>query len=439
MTMAVRRIRTAGEEALAAQFAALRARASEPARLADLRAEAFANVEASGLPNRRVEDWKYTDLRGAMEEVFPVAPAPAADVIEKARALVDGAALPGARRLVFVDGHFVSSLSDLTSLEAGLSVATFSAAQDGEAFAALLGAHRAGADIARSLNSAFVQGALSLNVAAGASPSRLLHVIFAGVADRAFAYGRMTIGLAEGARLSVAVSVVGAAGARQNNRAFEISLARGAVLDIARMQDETVHALDLCTTLAEIAADARLNTFDLTTGAAVSRNEIAAHFSGAAAHADLHGAALLAGNQHGDTTLFVDHAVADCTSAEQFRAVLDGRARGVFAGRIVVRPDAQKSDARMMSRALLLSEDAEADNKPELEIYADDVTCSHGAVAGRLDEDLLFYLRARGIPEREARALLIQAFVGDATERIASEPLREFIQAAMLKRLEALR
>ena len=152
---------------------------------------------------------------------------------------------------------------------------------------------------------------------------------------------------------------------------------------------------------------------------------------------NVNGVNLLKGTQHGDTTLVVDHAVPHCTSREVFRAVIDDRAHSVFQGRIIVRPDAQKTDGKMMTRALLLSDEAEADNKPELEIFADDVTCGHGATAGALDESLLFYLRARGLPEKEAQALLIQAFVGEAIEGIADDDLREAVMAAAERWLEA--
>ena len=141
--------------------------------------------------------------------------------------------------------------------------------------------------------------------------------------------------------------------------------------------------------------------------------------------------------QHADTTLFMDHAVPNCASREIFRAVVDDRAHSVFQGRIIVRPHAQKTDAKMMTRALLLSDEAEADNKPELEIFADDVTCGHGATTGALDESLLFYLRARGLSEKEAQALLIQAFVGEAIESIVNDDLREIAIAAAQRWLEA--
>ncbi len=174
-----------------------------------------------------------------------------------------------------------------------------------------------------------------------------------------------------------------------------------------------------------LGAKAHLNTFGLTTGAGVSRFQAFIECAGEGAKIETNGVNLLNGKQHADTTLFIDHTVPNCSSREVFRAVVDDRAHSVFQGRIVVRPDAQKTDAKMMTRALLLSDEAEADNKPELEIFADDVTCGHGATSGALDESLLFYLRARGLPEKEAQALLIQAFVGEAIESIASDSLRE--------------
>jgi Fe-S cluster assembly protein SufD len=171
----------------------------------------------------------------------------------------------------------------------------------------------------------------------------------------------------------------------------------------------------------------------------VSRYQAFLRFDGEGAQAETGGVNLLTATQHGDTTMFLDHAVPACSSREIFRAVLDNRARSVFQGRILVRPVAQKTDARMMIRALLLSDEAESDSKPELEIYADDVACGHGSTSGALDEGLLFYLRARGLPETEAQALLIQAFVGEAIELIADEQVRTAALAAAARYLAARR
>jgi Fe-S cluster assembly protein SufD len=175
----------------------------------------------------------------------------------------------------------------------------------------------------------------------------------------------------------------------------------------------------------------------MTTGAAVSRLQGFVTLAGEGSELLVNGVNLLKKTEHGDTTLVIDHVVPHCTSREVFRAVIDDRAHSVFQGRIIVRPDAQKTDGKMMTRALLLSDEAEADNKPELEIFADDVTCGHGATSGALDESLLFYLRARGLPEKDAQALLIQAFVGEAIEGIADDDLREAVMAAAQRWLEA--
>ncbi len=179
------------------------------------------------------------------------------------------------------------------------------------------------------------------------------------------------------------------------------------------------------TLMAAVGAHARFNEFLFTTGGSVVRNQAFVHFGGEGTIASIRGANLLKGRQHADTTLVVDHAVANCTSREVFKSVLDEEARNVFQGKITVRPHAQKTDAKMSTHALLLSDKAEADNKPELEIFADDVQCGHGATSGALDEDLLFYLKARGIPPKEAEALLIQAFVGEAVEGIEHAGLRD--------------
>jgi Fe-S cluster assembly protein SufD len=196
-------------------------------------------------------------------------------------------------------------------------------------------------------------------------------------------------------------------------------------------------AANISSGLFTVGAKAKYNLFNMTSGGAVSRFQGFVAMKGEGSELNVNGVNLLKGTQHGDTTLVVDHAVPHCTSREIFRAVVDDRAHSVFQGRIIVRPHAQKTDGKMMTRALLLSDEAEADNKPELEIFADDVTCGHGATAGALDESLLFYLRARGLPEKAAQALLIQAFVGEAIEGISDDNLREAVMTAAERWLEA--
>jgi Fe-S cluster assembly protein SufD len=177
--------------------------------------------------------------------------------------------------------------------------------------------------------------------------------------------------------------------------------------------------------MAAVGAHSRFNEFLFTTGGEVVRNQLFVRFTGEETIAGIRGACLLKGKQHADTTLVAEHVAQACTSRETFKSVLDGQAHSVFQGKIIVRPHAQKTDAKMATHALLLSDTAEADNKPELEIFADDVQCGHGATAGALDDDLLFYLKARGIPEKQAQSLLIQAFVGEAVEGIEHAGLRD--------------
>jgi Fe-S cluster assembly protein SufD len=217
----------------------------------------------------------------------------------------------------------------------------------------------------------------------------------------------------------------------QVNAALELFVGDEAHVDHVKIINEGADALHVSTLAAAIGAHARFNAFTYTAGGAVVRNQLFLNFDGEGTVAGIRGATLLKGSQHADTTLVANHIARDCQSREVFKTVLDDEAHGVFQGRIIVRPHAQKTDAKMMTRALLLSDRAEADNKPELEIFADDVQCGHGATAGALDDELKFYLMARGIPEAEAEALLIQAFLGEAIEGIEHAGLREALMESV--------
>jgi Fe-S cluster assembly protein SufD len=241
-----------------------------------------------------------------------------------------------------------------------------------------------------------------------------------------------------GARLMLIESFEGPdANDYQVNTALQMFVGDGAHVDHVKVTREGDKALHVSSLMADVGAQARFNTFVFTTGGAVVRNQLFLRFGGESTIANIRGASLLKGRQHADTTLVVDHAVANGQSREVFKTVLDDESRGIFQGKIIVRQGAQKTDAKMASHALMLSDEAEADNKPELEIFADDVQCGHGATAGDLDEDLLFYLKARGIPQKEAEALLIQAFVGDAVEGIEHAGLREALMEAVVAWLAA--
>jgi Fe-S cluster assembly protein SufD len=441
MNAEVRLIKTAAETALATSFAAVRRALPGVASIGALREDAFRRFETEGLPHRRVEEWKYTDLRALMREAKPLAGVP--DAAAKARAKTALAVLAAieARRIVFVDGAFVPELSDLAGLEAGLTIrstAQVLAAGDPDLIA-LLGRVVPTDDVAVALNTAFMGDGAVIQVAQGAALAQPIHLVFVNVGSApAAVFVRSLVVIEKGARAMLLESHVGAATSDdQVNTVLELKVGDEAHVDHIKITGEGAGALHVSTLMAAIGAHARFNEFLFTTGGAVVRNQAFVRFDGEGTIAGIRGASLLKGRQHADTTLVVDHAVADCTSREVFKSVLDEEGRSVFQGKIIVRPHAQKTDAKMATHALLLSETAEADNKPELEIFADDVQCGHGATSGALDEDLLFYLKARGIPANEAEALLIQAFVGEAVEGIEHAGLRDALMDHVVAWLKA--
>ena len=437
MNVEVRPIRTAAETALAASFAAAKASLPGADGVAALREEAFRRFEAGGLPSRRIEEWKYTDLRALMREAKPLAPLP--DAAARRWAAESAALLASidARRIVFVDGSFVPELSDLSDLEPGLSIRSMASALEAGDTRVLtrMGRISPTADTAMALNTAFMRDGAVIDVAAGVALARPIHLVF--VAARKEASAVFTCSLAmigKGARAMLVESHEGSS-EQQVNTAMELDVADEAHVDHVKIT--AAGALHVSTMMAAVGAHSRFNEFLFTAGGAVVRNQIFVRFAGTGTIAGIRGASLLKGNQHADTTLLVDHVAEGCTSRETFKSVLDGESRGVFQGKIIVRPGAQKTDAKMATHALLLSDTAESDNKPELEIFADDVQCGHGATSGALDEDLLFYLRARGITQPEAEALLIQAFVGEAVEGIEHAGLRDVLMEQVVKWLNA--
>ena len=204
-----------------------------------------------------------------------------------------------------------------------------------------------------------------------------------------------------------------------------MQLGEGASLSHIKVATDLGSVTHLANWLVELGGESSYRAFQYTSSVGVARNQLRATFKGEHAKLDISGVFLGRKSEHIDTTLFVDHAVPHGESRELFKGVLDGEARGIFQGKVIVRPDAQKTDGKQMAQALMLSETAEFDSKPELEIYADDVVCGHGSTAAELDHDLLFYLRARGIPLDQARALLIQSFIGEAIAKVDNTALRE--------------
>jgi Fe-S cluster assembly protein SufD len=408
---------------------------------AEARRAAFEAYERTGLPSRRIEDWKYTDLRALMREVLPLAPAPDAAALKGAAAALKLQAVRGARRLVLLDGVFAPKLSDLGELDKGLSIRTLREVL--EAGDAALQAQLFSPDSVNpmvALNSAMMTDGVVIDVANGAvlkQPLQIVHVASGAVPAAMFTRSMLRLG--KDAGVTLVESYIAADGARayQLHDSLIATIGDNSRLDHVRLVEDSREAFNISSALLTLGAHAHFNTFGMASGAGVSRYQATIAFAGEGSKVETNGVNLLNGKQHADTTLFMDHAVPNCSSREIFRAVVDDSGHSVFQGRIVVRPHAQKTDAKMMTRALLLSDDAEADNKPELEIFADDVTCGHGATTGALDESLLFYLRARGLSEKEAQALLIQAFVGEAIESIVNDDLRELAITAAQRWLEA--
>ena len=440
MNAEIRPMKTAAELALAETFASAKPKLPGDGKVVALREAAFKRFDAQGLPHRRVEEWKYTDLRALMREAKPLAGLP--DAAAKTRAKSAGRMLADidARRLVFVDGTFVPELSDLEKLEAGLEVRSL--AQALAAGDPLVAAHLgkvvpADGEAAVALNTALMSDGAVIRVAAGATVERPIHLVFVAASDKpASIFTRSLVVIEKDARVMLVESHEGMA-EHQVNTALELIVGDGAHADHIKITSGAGAVVHVSSLMAAIGARARFNDFSYTTGGAVVRNQLFLRFDGDGTVANIRGASLLKGNQHADATLVLDHAVGGCQSREVFKTVLDGKSRGVFQGKIIVRPQSQKTDAKMMTNSLLLSDEAEASQKPELEIFADDVQCGHGATSGALDQNLKFYLMSRGIPEVEAEALLVQAFVGDAVEGIEHAGLRDALMDDVVAWLRA--
>jgi Fe-S cluster assembly protein SufD len=433
-------MKTGAELALAEAYAAAKAKLPGDGKVAALREAAFKQFDAAGLPSWRVEQWHYTDLRGLLRDVRPLAGAP--DAAAKARAK-DAGRLVGdidVQRIVFVDGMFAPELSDTDKLSPGLTIRPMSEAlaSGDPLIAANLGkvvpAEREGVI---ALNTALMRDGVLIHVAKGATVEHPIHLVFAAMGDKpSSVFTRSLVVIEQGARAMIVESHEATVG-HQVNTAIELMVGDNAHVDHIKITDGPDDLVHVASLMAAVGAHARLNDFIFNIGGGLVRNQLFVRFDGEGTVASLRGASLLRGKQHADTTLLADHKAKGCQSREVFASVLDGDSRGVFQGKIVVRPHAQQTDAKMMTRSLLLSDTAEADCKPELEIFADDVQCGHGATAGALDEDLKFYLMARGIPETEAESLLVQAFIGEAVEGIEHAGLRDALMGQVVAWLKA--
>jgi len=386
-----------------------------------------------GLPHRRIEDWKYTDLRLMLKEALTPAGSALSKVSDSDLYKALGADLHGlsAHHIVFVDGVYDEENSFIISDEANQVFMTpLREVLDNppdwfrEKFGKVNPSEN---DPTLALNTAFMSDGAVLEIVKDARLTRPVHLIYLSSAPQGQAITeRNFVHVEEGASATILESHVHLrAPDTQRNSVTELSLAKGAKVSHIKFQHEGAKASHLSNWMISIGENADYRGFQFTLGAKLSRNNINVSFDGSGSKGDISGIALLWDEQHADTTMKIVHGVPQTSSRELFKTVLDDRARAVFQGKLVVKPDAQQTDAKQMAHGMLLSETAEFDAKPELEIYADDVQCGHGATSGQLDEDMMFYMRQRGMNEQTVQTLLILAFVGEALELIEDEDIRE--------------
>ncbi len=384
-----------------------------------IREGAASLFRASGLPTIREEAWKYTSLRPVAEASFHEPLTPLADCAD----LLSFLPLLEGPRLVFVDGRF---REDFSALPAGIRIDNFAESPD---FGTLA---RPESEPLVALNTMLAEDGAVIVVPEGVDAG-LVQLISLGTdaPGRPVAFHpRHTVRLGKRARLML-VEMSSGGGTYLHNPVTEARVSEDAVLTHVRLQDELQSAYHLSTLYALVAARATYDSFALNLGARVCRTEIHARLAGDHGTTHLNGAQLLGGVQHADFTTVVSHDAPCCTSRQTVKNVLSGRARGVFQGKIEVARGAQKTDGYQMNQALLLSPEAEIDSKPQLEIYADDVKCSHGATVGELDPNQLFYLRSRGLPEAEARAILVRAFLTEALDAVGDDTVRAALDEAV--------
>jgi Fe-S cluster assembly protein SufD len=414
---------------LAAGFeaAASRLPGSDVAWLDALRAQGIADFRTHGLPTRRVEAWRYTNLNALAKAGFT----PAGSDVELAT-VPEGVALAvdGACCIVLVNGRLRRDLSDLDRLPDGVAAEGLaeSLRRSPATLEELIMPAPSGRDgVLAALNDAFMEDGLVLHIEAGASIDTPIHLVSVGVpvAGQAIAFHPRNLVIAgAGSRATLVESHIGLAGGSYfSNGLTDVTVGKGATLTHAKLQDEGAAAFHVALVRAKMADDAAYDSFVLHRGAELARHETHASIEGSGAECRLNGAYLGAERQHIDNTTVIEHKVPGSRSSEVFKGVLSGHARGVFQGRIVVHRDAQQTDGHQLNKTLLLSRAAEMDTKPELEIYADDVKCSHGATVGELSEMELFYLRTRGIDEPSARNMLVSAFLAEAVSELRDEGL----------------
>ncbi len=424
------------------KFARFEKQAGQPEWLLPIRKAGLARFGELGLPTLQHEDWRFTNVAAVAK--LPFKPAfETTDVVEAAQ-LKDFAFahLPGSR-LVFVNGQFAARLSSVKKLPAGVKAGSLAAAlaSDPALVERYLGRYAPPADNGfAALNQAFFLDGGFVHVPAGAiveEPIQFVHVATAKHNGATFHPRNLVIAEAN-SQVTILESYVSLGGTGYfTNAVTELIAGDNARLELVKFQDEAADAFHIAAFHGEFGRASNVNVHSFALGAKLSRNNIRTKLAGEGLECILNGLYLTRDEQVADHHMVVEHAQPNCASHEYFNGILDDKSKGVFHGRIYVHPIAQKTDAKQTNKNLLLSDDATADTKPQLEIYADDVKCTHGATIGQLNGESIFYLRSRGIGPETARRMLIHAFAGEIIERIQHEPAREELDKLVWDRLEA--
>ncbi len=402
--------------------------------LQQLRDKARAQFERHGLPAKKVEDWKYTSLWSLSQEGFSHdANAVSLDKTELAHV----AALEDAYRFVIIDGRFSVELSELEDLEEGLSIKPLAEGLDNAQ--SMLGEQ---IDLEKpglnAINTMLMQDGLVLQVQAGKTIGKPVELLVISTAEnqKLASHLRNLIQVEADAEVTLLEHYVSLADTEGfTNVVTEVKLDEKATLNHFKLQHESLAHYHIATLASKQAAGSNWHTNNISLGGKLARNDIHSQLLGEEAHVTMDGLYLVTGEQHVDNHTRIDHAVPNTTSDEVYKGVLDGNSHAVFNGKVNVHKDAQKTDSSQSNKNLLLSRSCEIDTKPELEIYADDVKCAHGSTVGQIDEQHLFFLRARGLDETAARSLLTYAFAVDVLQRIKAEPIRQALSNVIEKRL----
>lgn len=417
--------------------------ASQTKWLTPLRNAGIANFTEIGFPTLHDEDWRFTNVAPIAD--LPFKPARVAAVNGAESKLLSQAPftqLPG-NRLVFVNGFFSQKLSRLQPLPKGARAESLNAAfvKDSAIVEKYLGKYARTADNAfAALNQAFFTDGAFIYIPSGVEISEPIQLVYISSAKE---HGetnspRNLIIAGANSKATIVESYLSAGTAAYlTNAVTEMIAGENAAIEHIKLQDETASAFHMATIAGEFGRASNVKVHSFALGAKLSRNNIRAKLAGEGLECILNGLYLTRDEQLADHHMIVEHAEPHCASHEYFNGILDDKSKGVFHGRIYVHPIAQKTDAKQTNKNLLLSNDATADTKPQLEIYADDVKCTHGATIGQLNSESIFYLRARGIPEGVARRMLIHAFAGEIVERVKCAPVREELDKLVWDRLEA--